>query len=88
MSCNSFAAERMSETVWSCWPPSKADASFKFGVIISAIGKSSSLHIGTRKVPLPKEMILDGNYMERKCKWVFFLPWTVTVLIFKNNQNR
>lgn len=64
MSCNSFAAERMSATVSSCWPPSNADASFKFGVTISATGRSCSLHLGTRKAQLSityKEKILEGN---------------------------
>lgn len=37
------AAWRMSEIVLSGIPPSKADASFKFGVTKSAIGRSSSL---------------------------------------------
>lgn len=47
MSCNDFAAERMSDIVSSFRPPSKADASFRFGVTMSAIGRSTSLQAGT-----------------------------------------
>lgn len=46
----------MSETVNILRPSSKADASFRFGVTMSAIGKSSSLHAGTRKLQLFQEL--------------------------------
>lgn len=43
ISCMDFAAERMSETVCSFMPPSKAEASLRLGVTMSAIGRSCSL---------------------------------------------
>lgn len=45
--CIDFAAEHMSDTVLNDMPPSKADASLRFGVTISAIAKSSSLKYRT-----------------------------------------
>lgn len=43
ISCMDFAAERMSETVCSFMPPSKAEASLRLGVTMSAMGRSCSL---------------------------------------------
>lgn len=42
-----FAAERMSATVSNDTPPSKADASFRLGVTMSAIGRRSCLLEGS-----------------------------------------
>lgn len=46
----------MSEIVFILRPSSKADASFRFGVTMSAIGRSSSLHAGTRKLQLFQQL--------------------------------
>lgn len=61
--CNNFAAEHMSATVTSCIPPSKADASFKLGVIMSAMGKRFSLHSETKRQQLLSffPMVSYGN---------------------------
>lgn len=60
--CMDFATEHMSATVLSDTPPSRADASFKFGVTISAIAKSSFLYYkvhGVKFVMLTQISALD-----------------------------
>lgn len=72
MACIDFAAEHMSATVSNCTPPSKADASLRFGVTMSAMGRSSSLPSGTNKyigikitsLAVPK--LKGGTYLESK----------------------
>lgn len=64
-SCNNLAAERMSETV-SSFRPSKADASFRFGVTMSAIGRSPSLQAEQRYHKWKDEM---GHFAPLKWKF-------------------
>lgn len=70
----------MSEIVFILRPSNKADASFRFGVTMSAIGRSSSLHAGTRNLHIFQQL---SAVSEAICDWDYLSDWKKE----KNNNN-